>query len=37
MAKNTDENMPTTDNEDETAQDYGQCEEPVHGVRYKLR
>jgi hypothetical protein len=26
MAKNTDENTPTTDKEDEPAQDYGQCE-----------
>ena len=29
MAKNTDENTPTTDNEDEPAQDYGQYEDDV--------
>jgi len=29
MAKNTDENTPTTDKEDETAQDYGQYEDDV--------
>ena len=29
MAKNTDENMPTTDKEDEPAQDYGQYEDDV--------
>ena len=29
MAKNTDENTPTTDKEDEPAQDYGQYEDDV--------
>ena len=29
MAKNTDEKTPTTDKEDEPAQDYGQYEDDV--------